>query len=325
MKGAANIPRKDLPLDQLYQYRGSNPKPEDYDTYWAKALDELDKTPLEWVLEEADFSCNYAKCYHLYYTGTKGAKIHAKYIRPNQVKEPGPAVLSFHGNTMNSGDFYDKLPYVAEGIAVATMDVRGQGGLSQDPGGVLGNTQRGHIIRGLEDDSEKLFYKDVFLDTVMLARILASFPEINSERMGAMGISQGAGLALICGSLYPKIKRVAVTNPFLCDYQRVWELDYATLSYEEIRNYFRIFDPLHQKETEMFLKLGYIDVQHMVERLTAKVNFATGLMDTNCPPSTQFAVYNKINGDKTMTIYPDYGHESLPKRSDAVFMFLKEL
>jgi cephalosporin-C deacetylase len=53
--------------------------------------------------------------------------------------------------------------------------------------------------------------------------------------------------------------------------------------------------------------------------------WAIGLMDTICPPSTQFAVYNKIVSTKTMTLYPDFGHESLPGLDDQVFQFMMGL
>ena len=48
----------------------------------------------------------------------------------------------------------------------------------------------------------------------------------------------------------------------------------------------------------------------------------TGLMDTVCPPSTQFAAFNKITAKKDVAIYPDYAHESLPGMIDRVFEFL---
>ena len=43
--------------------------------------------------------------------------------------------------------------------------VRGQGGYSEDVGGVIGNTVQGHIIRGLDNENpNKLFYRSVFQD-----------------------------------------------------------------------------------------------------------------------------------------------------------------
>ena len=51
----------------------------------------------------------------------------------------------------------------------------------------------------------------------------------------------------------------------------------------------------------------------------------TGLMDEVCPPSTQFAAYNKVRAEKEMIIYPDYGHEAMFKANDRIFKFMTEL
>jgi cephalosporin-C deacetylase len=99
----------------------------------------------------------------------------------------------------------------------------------------------------------------------------------------------------------------------------------ATAAYHELQQYFRMFDPRHEREREIFTTLGYIDVQHLTPRIRGKVLMFTGLMDTVCPPSTQFAAYNKITAERDMVIYPDYGHEGLPGASDRVFSFMSEL
>jgi cephalosporin-C deacetylase len=44
-------------------------------------------------------------------------------------------------------------------------------------------------------------------------------------------------------------------------------------------------------------------------------------MDNICPPSTQFAAYNKITSKKRTVIYPDFGHEGLPGYSDMEYQF----
>ena len=50
-----------------------------------------------------------------------------------------------------------------------------------------------------------------------------------------------------------------------------------------------------------------------------------GLMDRVCPPSTQFAAYNKISARKELLIYPDYAHETPPGYGDAAFRFMAQL
>ena len=102
-------------------------------------------------------------------------------------------------------------------------------------------------------------------------------------------------------------------------------MDLAKDAYDELRTYFRQFDPQHQRETEIWTKLGYIDNQHLAPRIRAEVLMGTGLMDTICPPSTQFAAYNKISSPKNVSIFPDYGHEGLPGFSDQVWEFMSQL
>jgi cephalosporin-C deacetylase len=145
---------------------------------------------------------------------------------------------------------------------------------------------------------------------------------VDKKRVGAYGGSQGGGLTLACAALEPRIKRAAPFFPFLCDYQRVYNLDLAKDAYEELRAFFRHFDPLHQREKEIFTRLGYIDVQHLCPRIKGEIMMGIGFMDTICPPSTQFAAYNKIRSKKSTVIYPDFAHEGLPGHYDRIFQFM---
>jgi cephalosporin-C deacetylase len=280
-------------------------------------------------LKPAEFQAPGVECFHLYFTGVGGARIHVKLLQPKDSVSPHPAVLMFHGYTGDSGDWADKLGYVSAGFTVAALDCRGQAGLSEDRSWVTGNTLHGHIIRGLEDAlngaSEKLLFRQVFLDAAQLARIVMSLPGVDPDRVGAIGGSQGGALTVACAALEPRIKRTAPAFPFLSDYLRVWEMDQAKDAYSELQEYFRHADPQHKQETKIFETLGYIDIQFLAPRVRAEVLWAIGLMDTICPPSSQFAVYNRLTSPKTMVVYPDFGHENLPGWNDQVFQFLMGL
>lgn len=321
------MPLIDKPLSELRRYTGINPKPADFDAFWTVALaDQRATDPAPELIPSDTISPAVADVFDLWFTGTGGARIYAKYLRPKANTNPGPCVLQFHGYSGDSGDWQGKLALVSQGFAVASMDVRGQGGKSQDPGGTLGNTLHGHIIRGLdEDDPHKLFYRHVFLDTVQLARVVAGFDEVDPDRLGTMGGSQGGALSIACASLEPSVKLCTAEFPFLSDYQRVWEMDLAKSAYEELQTYFKKFDPLHQREEAIFTRLGYIDVHHLAPRIEAETLMAITLMDTICPPSTQFAVFNAIRSAKHEVIYPDYGHEYIPGFADIQFNFLASL
>ncbi len=315
----------DMPFEELETYQGRNPRPADFDEFWEQSLAEMRAVDPQVELVPADFQVPYAECFHLYFTGVGGARVHAQFLRPKNSPTPHPAVLMFHGYSGNAGDWSSKLGYAAMGYSVAALDCRGQGGLSEDRGGVTGWTLRGHIIRGLDGPPENMLFRYIFLDTAQLARIVMDMPDVDENRVGATGASQGGGLTLACAALEPRLKRAAPVYPFLCDYWRVWDIDQAKDAYAELQDYFRRFDPRHVREEAVFTKLGYVDAQHLAPRIRGEVLMGVGLMDTICPPSTQFAAYNKITAPKSLAIYPDFGHETLPGLSDTIFEFMSGL
>ena len=313
----------EMPLEELYRYEGRNERPADFDEYWNRAVAEMEELGVGCELIPAARKLPGVECFEMYFTGVGGARIHCRYARPARREGKIPAVCMFHGYTGSCGEFAQLLTWVGAGFAAASMSCRGQGGLSEDPIPVKGNTLHGHIIRVLDDpDPDKLYYRNVYLDTAQMARIVMAMDEVDETRVGALGGSQGGGLTLACAALTPKLNRAAPRCPFLCDYRRVWEMDLDVDAYSELREYFRHSDPQHRREHEIFEKLGYIDNQHLAPRIRAEVKMFTGLMDTICPPSSQFAAYNKIPGRKSVEIYPDFFHEDYPDQYDIALEFM---
>lgn len=317
------MPAIDKPLDELVQYSTSTPKPADFDAFWDQGLQELDALDTNIAFTPVDFKAPFAICRSMHFTGTGGARVHARIATPaSQAKTPGPALLFFHGYSGASPSWVDMLPYVAAGFTVAGLDCRGQGGLSEDTISTKGNTLHGHIIKGLDDAPEKLYYRNVFLDTALLARIVMEMDTVDANRVGAYGGSQGGALALACAALEPRIQKVHSQYPFLSDYKRVWEMGLDQNAYVGLRDYFRRFDPLHKREAAIFEKLGYIDVSHLSARIQAEVLMAITLLDNICPPSTQFAAFNAIQSKKSYLLYPDFGHENLPGANEEAYQFM---
>lgn len=314
----------DMSLAELKQYQGKNPRPANFDQYWETSLEELRGLSLDFEITEADMKVDGVVLNHLTFTGIGGVKIHVKWVKPN--RPTGQAVVMFHGYGVDSGDWLEKIAYAKEGIHVFAMDCRGQGGLSEDCIVTIGPTVRGHIIRGLKDhDPKNLYYRSVFLDAAQLVKIMQTIDGLDSNRIGSYGQSQGGALALAVASLVPEIKKTYSMYPFLSDYKRAWEMDVTNSAYEEISFYFRNVDPKHEKADETFLKLGYIDLQHLAPRIKGEVIMVTGMRDAICPPSTQFAVFNKLNTKKTHHLYPEHGHEYIPLHADEAFNYFRSL
>jgi cephalosporin-C deacetylase len=320
------MPVLDKPLSELKTYMGSSPCPEDIDAYWDKMIAKMKAIDPKTELVKADFQVPGMTCYHMYFTGINKARQHAKLVKPNRVDDKKyPAVLRFHGYYGESPIWSDMISYAALGFTVAALDVRGQGGFSEDSGGYKGTTIKGNIVRGLLDGEEKLMFAHIYLDTAQFAGIIMDMEDVDENRVGCTGNSQGGGLTIACAALEPRMKMAAPLHPFLIDYKRVWNMDLDVAAYEEIRYFFKKFDPEHKREDEIFYQLGYIDLQNIAKRIKAKTLVGIGLLDDICPPSTCFAAYNKMKCEKEIKVYPDFKHEFIGAFNDDTFLFLKEL
>lgn len=109
---------------------GTNPCPLDIEEYWDNSIAELDSFSWDVNLTPSDFKIPYAECFDLTFTGLGGARVYAKYLRPANSPGTHPAIMEFHGYRGNSGDWTDKLKYVAAGFCVAATGKSQGGGLT---------------------------------------------------------------------------------------------------------------------------------------------------------------------------------------------------
>lgn len=123
---------------------------------------------------------------------------------------------------------------------------------------------------------------------------------------------------------FEELKQYRGVNPCPDNLDEYWDKDLDLDAYGELRAYFRAYDPHHEREDDIFHTLGYIDVKNLAGRIKGKVLMGITIMDNICPPSTQFAAYNRIEAEKSCLIYHDYGHENLPGMEDRIFTFMLE-
>jgi len=232
-------------------------------------------------------------------------------------------VLQFHGYTVSSRSFFELSAFVSAGFAVMAMDCRGQGGKSEDLGGVTGTTVSGHLIMGLDDPLDQHLYVKIYSDVYLMSRLVTQLSWIDPQRLYVNGASQGAALAAVCAALNSNIKKAALLYPFLSDFERVFELSYDVIAYKGLHYYSRWYDPEGTNQAKMFQKLAYLDVRHFASRIRCEVLFGISLDDIVCLPSTQFAVYNALKCNKKHIEYPGKGHELIHDFDDRIIPFFE--
>lgn len=298
-----------MTINQMEDYKGRQEKPNGFDRFWENQFSKL-PNKATFNLEEKNGQVPNVKFYELTFKSTKNSTIYSKLVVPHSNK-PVPVIFQFHGYQGQSPDWSTHLNYAQAGFAMVSMDVRGQAGKSIDGASYSGNTIRGHVVRGMMNGPENLFFKEVYLDVYQLIRIVQGLDFIDEKNMNSYGASQGGALALIAAALVPDIKKTAAIYPFLSDFNRVLEFGNQSEAYEELFRFFKFNDPLHEKETEILDTLSYIDVKNFASKIKGDVLMITGLEDNICFPSTQYAIFNQIVSHKEHLILPEYGHEDM--------------
>ena len=149
--------------------------PDDFDSFWRDRMGEADAVELDFELEPAKVAspatCDYLD---LWYTGMRGARLHAKYLRPVS-DGPVPLVLQFHGYPGASRSWFEQASFTGMGMALIALDCPGQGGPSEDAGGFLGTTVAGHIVAGIDGAARDQYYVRLHQDIRILCRIVHDF------------------------------------------------------------------------------------------------------------------------------------------------------
>lgn len=315
----------DTTLERFRSYRGIDACPEDFDAFWDARVREADAVPVSYRVERAAMPSGSAcDLFDLWFTGMRGAELHAKYLRP-RTDDPVPLVLQFHGYPGASRSWFEQCSFAGMGMALIAFDCPGQGGPSQDPGGFLGTTVAGHIVAGIDGPVEELYYVRLHQDIRILCNVVRELPGIDLSRVYVNGASQGGALGIAtCALNSDLIVRAAILYPFLSDFHMVWDLGHDVVAYEGIGYFSRWFSAAGERMDEALGKLAYFDSKNFAHLVRCPVLFGTGLEDTVVPVPTQFAVYNNLTCEKEHHLYPGFGHEEIQEFDDRIISFLCE-
>lgn len=297
------MPNIDLDLDQLWSYQPQESEPADFADFWQAVLSEARQEAPGTELVPAGPKLAGAQAYRLSFQGIGGTPIAGWYVRPDG-DGPFPGIVHYHGYSGRGARPLEMYNLAAQGIALLSMDCRGQGGGSPDAPISEGH-HAGWLTKGLSDPGA-YYYRHVFADAVLAIDALASFVEVDEGRLATMGASQGGALSLVAAALSQRTVFTWADIPFLCDFRRSVEISPAA-PFTEISSYLR----RHPQLTEQaFATLAYFDVVNHARRVNCPARVTVGLWDEICPPSGIFAAYNRVPApDKQLVIMPYTGHE----------------
>lgn len=304
------VPRLDLPITELRDYRPLVREPADFDVFWALTLAESRAAGGEVVVEPVDTPLTLAEAYDVTFPGFGGEPVKAWLLLPVGADGPLPAIVEFNGYGGGRGLPFERLGWVASGYAHLFMDTRGQGsawgsgGATPDPHGT-GPSFPGFMTRGI-DAPEDYYYRRVYTDAVRAIDAVRSLDAVDADRVAVCGGSQGGGIAIAAAGLASGLLAALPDVPFLCHFERAVGFTDRD-PYQEIVRYLSVH---RRAEDRVFDTLSYFDGANHAKRADAPALFSAGLMDPVCPPSTVFAAFNHYRAaDKAIEVYGHNEHE----------------
>jgi cephalosporin-C deacetylase-like acetyl esterase len=267
----------------------------DFKAFWDKARADLAAVPPEFtVTEKPEMAANGVKVYLVEMKSLGGVRVRGWYTVPSG-PGPFPAILSVPGH---SSAMYP-VTWLPD-FAVLALNIRGHGNSRDDvnPG------FPGYLISGLSNENTYI-YRGAYMDCVRAVDFLMTRPEVDKKRIAVEGGSQGGALSFAEAALDPRIALCAPDVPFLSDFKTYFKI--TGWPGFEFKNWAAAHPAIG--EDGMYKVLSYFDIMNLAPWIRCPVFMSSGLQDRTCPPTMNFAAFNKVTTKKDWRVYPYGGHE----------------
>ena len=272
-------------------------RPADFDEFWDDLLRRLARVPLNASTELVPLRCTPdVETFEVHYDSLDGVRIAGWYCLPRHRTGKLPAIAHMPG-------------YLSDPAIPRASARQGYASFSAAPRGKLrSNRQFNPGYPGLLThnivDRHTYAYRGFYLDAVRVIDYLLDRDEVDNDRIGVTGSSQGGGLTISTAALRPEVRAAAAGAPYLCGFMDAIELT-DTYPYLEITDYLR----LHPERKEAVqTTLAYFDGINFASRITCPTIIHLGLQDNVCPPETGFATFQAMTSCTDKAIYPYDGH-----------------
>jgi cephalosporin-C deacetylase len=305
------------------QIRPTTEDPKDFDEFWDKGKEALAKLPLDAKLTPLpEYSTANVNVYHVSLQNV-GAELAGAPSRLYGIlcepKAEGkyPALLSVPGAGIRP---YRGLVEMAEKGAI-TFQIGIHGlpvNLDQSVYDSLGRGAVAGYWNFNLDNRDRYYYRRVYLGCVRANDFLVSRPMWDGRNLAVTGGSQGGALSLVTAGLDSRVKGLAAYYPALADVT-----GYIHNRAGGWPHMFRTSGAGSHRTPEKIETTKYYDVVNFARRVRVPGFYSWGYNDEVCPPTSMYAAYNVIAGEKQLLLALETGHFTVPEQTERVNRWLE--
>jgi len=295
------------------------PEPPDFDAFWAAGKDALAKLPVDAKLVPMPESSNgKVDCWHVSLQNvgpdTTGTSRFFGVLCEPKGDGPFPALLQVPGAGVRA--YGGSVEMAEKGIITLQVGIHGLP-VNLDPAvyQALGaGALNGYPTFNL-DERDRYYYRRVYLGCVRAVDFLVSRPRYDGRTLGVTGGSQGGALSIVTAGLDRRVKLLAAYYPALAD----------VTGYLNGRagGWPHMFRDEKRRLPARIASVPYYDVVNFARRVKVPGLYSWGYNDETCPPTSMYAAYGVIPGEKSLLLALETGHFTTPEQVKRVGSWLE--
>ncbi|MDP7277163.1 MAG: acetylxylan esterase [Planctomycetaceae bacterium] len=293
--------------------------PDDFDEFWTTQKKRLARKKMKATLTPVDSPDPQVESFDLQVTCLENAPVSGYFSRPHKPGEKNhPAILWVHGAGVRSSSLGNSVSGAREGML--SLDINAHGLPNGKPKDFYTAQSRGPLANyrfAGRESRETIYFRGMYLRIVRAIDFLTSQPHWDGKNVIVMGHSQGGGQALVAGGIDQRVTAIAAGVPALCDH--------GGRESRQINGWPKIvpYDRNGRADTKVLQASRYIDAVNFASRCKAKAIMSVGFADTVCPPSSCYAAFNLLRGQKSIINEPAMGHAAPAHIKKAFLEFAK--
>jgi len=288
--------------------------PDDFDDFWHETVSEVANLPVEYKRSwRNDFDSPGFKVETLTFRTVNNRTLNAWLAIPGDPRSeiqdprsPSPAFLwtpPYGRESLLPNEYGTR-----HGFVSLSFNFFGETAFHQEKY----RTERGYFSQGAEDPRTWIF-RQMFQDAFMAFRTLQAQHEVDENRVGAMGMSQGAGLSIWLGAWCEGVKAVCADMPFLCAIKHTLLEQVHRYPLKEVTDFMHRI-PLG--EERVINTVSYFDTMNQATRCKVPTHVTAGLKDPAARPKNVHAMYRALAAEKKELADLEWGHDWHPTMID---------
>lgn len=287
-------------FDKYFLHLPPYNREKDYNSFWEKSISEIKKVPLK-----PEFKINSKKStsrfnvYDTAYSGFLRSQVNGELLVPVKKKKP-KIVINIHDYNSPSNYRQNSLD---GSLAYLFLKLRGHDNLPEQEDQEIKTP--GYMIEHILD-IETYYVKAVYLDVYRSVDALRLNPELDCSRIGLIAKGFGSAAALFTAAFSKRVSALVLDTPSFC-YLPMGQNISTSSAAIEINNF---ISSRRGKKKQIKKNLTYFDTLNLTDRIKCPVLAIVGLKDTISPPECVFALFNHLQIEKFIEVYPEEGNSA---------------